>query len=275
MKDSIEERANDLAKVVTFAIAQTVRKYYNADTAQLKADYTALTSGKATRLDVVNWQKRFGTHETYGALRWNLTRRILGKVEIGGKRHNVTVGQAARHFPAWLHYQRHFTKNYASGKSYTVSGYYYIDFAVLDKLLADNAVLDAKSGYYTRRQHKLIDELILGFTDNGTEREKPTGKKTETRKMNYQRLAENVPEEDFGTETTPAAAILDTPEILDYVQRKLITPSEAEMMIRCASGTAPQIRNPKGGICPQEDFAPIEIKRRRLAIYDRFFAGVT
>lgn len=151
LKDTrtLQERAADLEKVYTFSIVTTAKKFYGT-VEKLKAVYKKIVDGKATAKEQVDFCRLF-SHKPAEY------RNILGRID--GKR--VKLSDVEPLFSKWLHYQHHFNKNYKSGKTYVVHGYWYIDFDVLQKFWNSKDVALASSSYYTRQQHKLIDKIIL------------------------------------------------------------------------------------------------------------------
>lgn len=73
----------------------------------------------------------------------------------------ISLKDVQPYFSGWFHYQRHFNRNYKSGRTFSVRGYFYIDFDVLERLCGRDDVLDADSDFYSRRQHVMIDALVL------------------------------------------------------------------------------------------------------------------
>lgn len=73
----------------------------------------------------------------------------------------ISLKDAQPYFSRWFHYQRHFNRNYRSGRTFSVRGYFYIDFDVLERLCGRDDVIDADSDFYSRRQHVMIDALVL------------------------------------------------------------------------------------------------------------------
>lgn len=73
----------------------------------------------------------------------------------------ISLKDVQPYFSRWFHYQRHFNRNYRSGKTFSVRGYFYIDFDVLERLCVSDEVIDADSNFYSRRQHVMIDALVL------------------------------------------------------------------------------------------------------------------
>lgn len=152
LKDTrtFQERANDLEKVYTFSIVTTAKKYYGT-VDRLKTIYKKIVAGNATPKEQIDFCNLFGHKPSE-------YRKILG--QLNGKR--VKITDVTQYFSKWFHYQRHFNKNYKSGKTYAVHGYWYIDFDVLARWWNYEAVVVAKSSFYTARQHKYIDTIILG-----------------------------------------------------------------------------------------------------------------
>lgn len=151
LKDTrtLQERANDLEKVYTFSIVTTAKKYYGT-VDRLKTIYKKIVAGNATPKEQIDFCNLFGHKPTE-------YRKILG--QLNGRR--VKITDVTQYFSKWFHYQRHFNKNYKSGKTYAVHGYWYIDFDVLARWWNYEAVVVAKSSFYTARQHKFIDSIIL------------------------------------------------------------------------------------------------------------------
>ena len=73
----------------------------------------------------------------------------------------ISLKDVQPYFSRWFHYQRHFNRNYKSGKTFSVRGYFYIDFDVLERLYGRDEVIDTNSDFYSRRQHVMIDALVL------------------------------------------------------------------------------------------------------------------
>lgn len=74
----------------------------------------------------------------------------------------------ARLNPELLRYKHKFDWTYKSGKKFSKLSTFYIPFEQLDKLFAlqdipGESPFYTKSGFYSQRQHKLIDKLILGY----------------------------------------------------------------------------------------------------------------
>ena len=73
----------------------------------------------------------------------------------------ISLKDVQPYFSGWFHYQRHFNRNYRSGKTFSVRGYFYIDFDVLERWCRSDDVVDPGSDFYSRRQHVMIDALVL------------------------------------------------------------------------------------------------------------------
>ena len=73
----------------------------------------------------------------------------------------ISLKDVQPYFSRWFHYQRHFNRNYRSGRTFSVRGYFYIDFDVLERLCVSDDVIDTNSDFYSRRQHVMIDALVL------------------------------------------------------------------------------------------------------------------
>lgn len=144
---TLEERAQDLEKVLTFSIVSTAKKFY-ASVEALKIEFNHIISRCASRKTEVEFHRRFKhTQQEY--------RKIIGK--------GIHIDQILPLMSKWIHLQKNFSYNYRSGKSFHVHSYWYIDFNVLERLWNRKDVADASSSYYTQKQHKLIDNVILGY----------------------------------------------------------------------------------------------------------------
>ena len=151
---TLQERAADLEKVYTFSIVVTAKKHYGT-VDKLKAVYKKIVDGKADAKTQIDFCRLF-SHKP------DEYRKILGKLD--GQ--YVKISDVKQYLSKWFHYQHHFNKNYKSGKTFVVHSYWYIDFDVLQKFWTSKDVALASSSYYTQRQHKLIDKIILkGKTD--------------------------------------------------------------------------------------------------------------
>lgn len=132
----------------------TIKKYY-ANVDAFKREYASIVDGTCNRDVQVRFCSRFK------CLTINEYRKILGQIEKDGKRRWVSINDVKQHFSKWIHYQRHFNKQYKSGKTFAVHGYWYIDFDVVVRWINSDEVLNTKSNFYTKLQHIFIDNIIL------------------------------------------------------------------------------------------------------------------
>lgn len=157
MKDcrTIEERAKDFEKVYVFSIVNSARKNYK-DIEEFKQVYSTITKKRASK----NQQVKFCS--LFGGLDRKDYRIILGHEIREGKIHHFSIREVEPYFSKWFHYRRHFTfQHLDSGKPYSVHGYFYIDFDVLERFWNNKDVILANSSFYTKLQHMFIDSLIL------------------------------------------------------------------------------------------------------------------
>lgn len=154
-KDSrtLEERAADLEKVITFNIVNSVRRNYKS-VEDFRRVYSAIVNGTAGGAEQVKFCGLFG-------FKRENQRRILGYETVDGKMRYISLKDVQPYFSRWFHYQRHFNRNYRSGRTFSVRGYFYIDFDVLERMCGRDDVIDANSDFYSRRQHVMIDALVL------------------------------------------------------------------------------------------------------------------
>lgn len=144
-KDSrtLEERAADLEKVITFKIVNSVRRNYKS-VEDFRRVYSAIVNGTAGSAEQVKFCSLFG-------FKRENQRRILGYETVNGKMRYISLNDVKPYFSRWFHYQRHFNRNYRSGRTFSVRGYFYIDFDVLERWCVSDDVIDANSDFYSRR----------------------------------------------------------------------------------------------------------------------------
>lgn len=151
---SLEERADDLAKVITFKIVTSVKKQCKT-VMSFKEAYEKVTNSKASSAEQVKLL-------SVGRFTKKSWRKVLGSICGHGVRRWVTLADVIPFLPSWLHLQRNFTKHCKSGKSFRVHSYWYIEFSKLEELLADERWLDCNCReMYTKRQHDLIWRTVL------------------------------------------------------------------------------------------------------------------
>ena len=153
---SDEQRIDDLEKVLTFKITYNVKKIYGT-LDNFKKTYDAICKGKAGSDKQVKFCKEFGLARD----------SRLGICGLDLKIDEITAALA----PRGIRLQKHFTKHYKSGKNFVVNSYWYIDFSKLEELLKNPAVVDTKSEFYTKRQHKLIDKYVFEYCKKKEEKE--------------------------------------------------------------------------------------------------------
>ena len=150
---TIQERAQDLEKVLTFSILQSLRNHYDS-LDDFQKTWKRIIGRQASKEEGITFHKIF----KHTKEEWNL---VLGKV--AGK--NVSLEQVLPLMSNWIHFQKNFTIQYPSGKSYKVKSYWYIDFDVLDRWWDDKDILNCNSSFYTKKQHQLIDKVFLKYKE--------------------------------------------------------------------------------------------------------------
>ena len=177
---TVDERVDDFAKCLLWLICRNIKTKYNT-LEDFKSAYCKITNGNASYDEQVKFCRAFGVnHKIY--------RRILGQQKTGKY---VTLDQINPLLPKWLHCRPHFTKQYKSGKSYSVHSYWYVDFAHLKNIFGNQAELDAtidvKSAKYTKRQFILINKLFLF----------KKGKENKTKRLEKERREWKAEKENF------------------------------------------------------------------------------
>lgn len=150
---TLEERATDLEKVITFNIINSIRRNYKSID-EFRRVYSAILKGTAGSAEQIKFCSLFG-------FKRENQRRILGYETVDGKMRYISLKDVSPYFSKWFHYQRHFNRNYKSGKTFAVHGYFYIDFSVLERWYNYEKILDTNSDFYNHRQHTMIDALVL------------------------------------------------------------------------------------------------------------------
>ena len=151
MNETIDNLVDDFTKVITFKIITTIKNHYGSLNEFKKA------CSSSSNKDLKRFEKNF--HIDSKTLQ-SLTR------DSKGKRHLDEV--LANLNPELLRYKHKFDWKYKSGKKFSKLSTFYIPFERLDKLFAledipGESPFYTKSGFYSQRQHKLIDKLILGY----------------------------------------------------------------------------------------------------------------
>ena len=151
MNTTIDNLVDDFTKVITFKIITTIKNHYGS-LAEFKKAYSS-----SSNKDIKRFEKNF--HIDSKVLQ-SLTR------DSKGKRHLDEV--LARLDPELLIYKHKFDWKYKSGKKFSKLSTFYIPFEQLDRLFAledipEESPFCTKSAFYSQRQHKLIDKLVLNY----------------------------------------------------------------------------------------------------------------
>ena len=151
MNETIDNLVDDFTKVITFKIITTIKNHYGS------LDEFKKACSSSSNKDLKRFEKNF--HIDSKTLQ-SLTR------DSKGKRHLDEV--LANLNPELILYKHKFDWKYKSGKKFSKLSTFCIPFKQLDKLFAledipGESPFYTKSGFYSQRQHKLIDKLILGY----------------------------------------------------------------------------------------------------------------
>ena len=151
MNETIDNLVDDFTKVITFKIITTIKNHYGS------LDEFKKACSSSSNKDLKRFEKNFHIDSK---LLQSLTR------DNKGKRHLDEV--LANLNPELLRYKHKFDWKYKSGKKFSKLSTFYIPFEQLDKLFAledipGESPFYTKSSFYSQRQHKLIDKLILGY----------------------------------------------------------------------------------------------------------------
>ena len=152
MNETIDNLVDDFTKVITFKIITTIKNHYGS------LDEFKKACSSSSNKELKRFEKNF--HIDSKTLQ-SLTR------DSKGKRHLDEV--LANLNPELIRYKHKFDWKYKkSGKKFSKLSTFCIPFKQLDKLFAledipGESPFYTKSGFYSQRQHKLIDKLILGY----------------------------------------------------------------------------------------------------------------
>ena len=152
MNETIDNLVDDFTKVITFKIITTIKNHYGS------LDEFKKACSSSSNKDLKRFEKNF-----------HIDSKILQSLtrDSKGKRHLDEV--LANLNPELLKYKHKFDWKYKkSGKKFSKLSTFCIPFKRLDKLFAledipGESPFYTKSGFYSQRQHKLIDKLILGY----------------------------------------------------------------------------------------------------------------
>ena len=152
MNEKIDNLVDDFTKVITFKIITTIKNHYGS------LDEFKKACSSSYNKDLKRFEKNF-----------HIDSKILQSLtrDSKGKRHLDEV--LANLDPELLRYKHKFDWKYKkSGKKFSKLSTFCIPFKRLDKLFAledipGESPFYTKSSFYSQRQHKLIDKLILGY----------------------------------------------------------------------------------------------------------------
>ena len=146
----IKELVEDFTQVITFKIILTIKNHYGS--LESFKDSCRSKSNK----ELARYNKNF-----------HIDSKILQSLTRGcdGKRHLDEV--LANLNPEKLVYKHKFDWKYKNGKKFSKPSTFYIPFDELERLFAledlEETPFKTDSGFYTERQHRLIDKHIFGF----------------------------------------------------------------------------------------------------------------
>ena len=152
MKETnIDELVNDFTQIITFKILMTIKNHYGS----LESFKNACND--SSNKELARYNKNF-----------HIDSKILQSLTRGcdGKRHLDEV--LSKLNPSRLVYKHKFDWKYKSGKKFSKPSTFYIPFDELERLFAledlEETPFKTDSGFYTERQHRLIDKHIFGFS---------------------------------------------------------------------------------------------------------------
>ena len=151
MNETIDNLVEDFTKVITFKIITTIKSHYGS------LDEFKKACSSSSNRDIKRFEKNFHIDSK---LLQSLTR------DSKGKRHLDEVLARLNH--ELLCYKHKFDWKYKSGKKFSKLSTFCIPFEQLDKLFALDGIPEespfcTKSNFYSQRQHKLIDKLVIKY----------------------------------------------------------------------------------------------------------------
>jgi len=156
--NEINELIEDFTKVIQFRIITTIVNHYG----NKSTDYNiALNNFKSACNDKSNHSlARFNKNFHFDSkFLQSLTRDKKGGRHLDEVLSNLDKNR--------LVYKHKYSHKYASGKSFNKPSTFYIPFNELERLFnlakSEQTPFKTDSGYYSKRQHKLIDKLIFGY----------------------------------------------------------------------------------------------------------------
>lgn len=151
MNETIDSLVDDFTKVITFKIITTIKSHYGS------LDEFKKACSSSSNKDIKRFEKNF-----------HIDSKILQSLtrDSKGKRHLDEV--LANLNPKLLRYKHKFDWKYKSGKKFSKLSTFYIPFEQLDKLFAledisEESPFYTNSSFYSQRQHKLIDKLVIKY----------------------------------------------------------------------------------------------------------------
>lgn len=146
----INELVNDFTQVITFKILLTIKNHYGS----LESFKNACKD--SSNKELARYNKNFHIDS-------NILQALTRSSD--GKRHLDEVLANLNHEK--LVYKHKFDWKYKSGKKFSKPSTFYIPFDELERLFAledlEETPFKTDSGFYTERQHRLIDKHIFGF----------------------------------------------------------------------------------------------------------------
>lgn len=199
MNETIDNLVDDFTKVITFKIITTIKNHYGS------LDEFKKACSSSSNKDLKRFEKNF-----------HIDSKILQSLtrDNKGKRHLDEV--LANLNPELLRYKHKFDWKYKkSGKKFSKLSTFCIPFKRLVKLFAledipGESPFYTKSGFYSQRQHKLIDKLILGYgakTRKSYTKSEKFLRSVDERKI--RRIAERNPDSMTDEEASMLVASLD------------------------------------------------------------------
>lgn len=156
--NEIKELIEDFTKVIQFRIITTIVNHYG----NKSADYNiALNNFKSACNDKSNHSlARFNKNFHFDSK----FLQSLTRDKKGGRHLDEVLSGLDKNR---LVYKHKYSHKYASGKSFNKPSTFYIPFNELERLFnlaqSEKTPFKTDSGFYSKRQHKLIDKLIFGY----------------------------------------------------------------------------------------------------------------
>lgn len=157
----IQDKTLILEKVLTFHLLNSIKKYYGTVYNLKKADNKIKSDIKnhtVSNKELSHFNNCFyvspdkiskivGKTKDENGHQKRITKEVLDNLM---KRNNIKI------FP-------NYTLRFKSGKTFTVKTRYVLNYEYLEKVWDNNDAWKSESSYYTKEEHKLIDNFILGY----------------------------------------------------------------------------------------------------------------